>query len=87
MFGLQLETAGQIATRVAQLVVYGLPNSYFHEYRDEVRAVTTEAVAEAARQHLHPAEVQVVIVGDAKEVSGPLQDLGLGGLEVRSMQP
>ena len=87
VFGLQLETAGQIATRVAQLVVYGLPNSYFHEYRDEVRAVTTEAVAEAARQHLRPAEVQVVIVGDAKEVSGPLQDLGLGGLEVRSMQP
>ncbi|MEE2904766.1 MAG: pitrilysin family protein [Gemmatimonadota bacterium] len=86
VFGLQLETAGQIATRIAQLVVYGLPDSYFHEYRDAVRAVTTEAVTEAARQHLRPHEAQVVIVGDAKEVSGPLQDLGLGDLEVRSMK-
>ena len=85
VFGLQLETADQIATRVAQLVVYGLPDSYFHESRDKVRAVTTEAVTEAARQHLRPAEAQVVIVGDAKEISGPLQDLGLGDLEVRSV--
>ena len=36
IFGLQLETVGQIATRLTQLVVYGLPDRYFHEYRDSV---------------------------------------------------
>lgn len=87
VFGLQLETASQIAARVTQLVVYDLPDAYFHEYRDNVRAVTTEACVEAARRHLRPAEAQIVVVGDADHVAGPLEELDLGPMEVRRRQP
>jgi zinc protease len=86
VFGLQLETAGQVASRVAQLVVYELPDSYFHEYRGRIRAVTTEEAAEAAHRRMRPAEAQVVVVGDADAVGGPLEALGLGPVEIRRGQ-
>lgn len=86
IFGLQLETSSQIASRVTQLVVFGLPDDYFHAYRDNVRGVTTEAAAEAARRHMRPGQAQIVVVGDADQVAGPLEALGLGPLEVRRLQ-
>jgi zinc protease len=82
IFGLQLETVGQIATRLSQLVVYGLSDTYFDEYRDSVRGVTLESVAEAAARHIRPAEAQIVLVGDADVVGPPLEELGLGAVEV-----
>lgn len=82
IFGLQLETAGQVATRVAHLVVYGLPDDYYEGYRDNIRGVTTEAVSEAARAHIRPQEVQVVLVGDADVIGEPLAALGLGPIQV-----
>jgi zinc protease len=86
VFGLQLETVGQVASRAAQLVVFGLPDSYFHEYRSHVRAVTVDEAAEAARRHMRPAEAQVVVVGDADAVAAPLEALGVGPVEVRREQ-
>jgi len=82
IFGLQLETAGQVATRLGHLVVYGLPDGYFHGYRDAMRAVTTEAAAAATRRHIRPGEAQIVIVGDAATIAGPLEALELGPVEV-----
>ena len=81
-FGLQLETAGQIATRVTQLVVYGLPEQYYHDYRDNMRAVEVEAAAAAARRHVRPDEAQVVLVADADVVGPSLEALGAGPVEV-----
>jgi len=82
VFGLQLETAGQIASRISQLVVYGLADDYYHTYRDRLRAVTTADVAAATRAHIRPAEVQVVVVGDAEQIMAPLEALQLGPVEV-----
>ena len=84
VFGLQLETAGQIASRISQLVVYGLPDGYYQTYRDKLRAVATDEVARAVRGHIRPAEVQVVVVGDADEIVTPLEALDLGPVEVCS---
>ena len=87
VFGLQLETVGQIASRVSHLVVYGLPDDYYRAYRDRMRAVTTAASAAAGRQHMRPSEAQVVVVGDADVVGPPLEALGLGAFEVWRGQP
>ncbi len=83
VFGLHLETAGQVASRVAQLVVFGLDDDYFHDYRRRVRAVTAAEVAEAAARHMRPQEAQVVVVGDADQIAAPLEALGMGPVEVR----
>jgi zinc protease len=82
VFGLQLETAGQIATRVSQLVVFGLPDDHFDRYRDEVRSVTTAEAAAAASRHIRPAEAQIVVVGDADVIGEPIGELGLGPVEI-----
>ena len=86
VFGLHLETAGQVASRVTQLVMYGLPDSYFHEYRKRLRSVTAEAAADAAGRHMRPREAQIVIVGDADEIAAPLEALDIGPVEVRHGQ-
>jgi zinc protease len=86
VFGLHLETAGQVASRVTQLLIYGLPDSYFHEYRKRIRAVTAEQAAEAARRHMRPSEAQIVVVGDADVVAPTLEALGVGPVEVRRGQ-
>jgi len=87
VFGLQLETVGQIASRVGQLVVYGLPERYYHEYRDRMREVTTDDARRAAKAHMHPEAAQVVVVGDADVVGKPLEELGLGPVEVTEADP
>ena len=85
IFGLQLETASQVAVRITQLVIYGLPDDYYDGYRDAVRGVTTAAAAEAARRHMRPEETQVVLVGDATEIGPSVEALGLGRVEVTSV--
>jgi len=87
IFGLQLETVGQIASRVSQLAIFGLDDAYYRKYRDRMRAVTTVAVAEAAQRHMRPDEAQVVVVGDSDVVGPPLEELGLGAFEVSQGQP
>ncbi|GIS79432.1 MAG: hypothetical protein CM1200mP14_09980 [Gammaproteobacteria bacterium] len=70
VFGLHLETAGQIASRLNQIVVYGLPDDYYHLHRDNIRAVSTEQVTSAVKEHIRPEEVQVIIVGDCGTYCG-----------------
>jgi zinc protease len=82
VFGLQLESAGQIASRVNQIVVYGLADDYYHRYRDSVRAVSVDEVTDAVRRHVRPAEAQVIVVGDAESIGPDLDALGLGTMEV-----
>jgi zinc protease len=66
-FPLQIETPGDIAGKVRELLIYNLPNDYWRTYRDALAAVTPEDVHEAARKYIHPIP-HVVIVGKASKV-------------------
>ncbi len=84
VFPLELETTGQIAARIAELLVYDLPDDYYADYRDRIRSVTLEEASEAARRCIRPDEMTVVVGGDAEEVQGPLEDLGWGPVTVEA---
>lgn len=84
VFPLRFETVSQVSSRVAELIVYDLPEDYHATYRDRVREVTPESAVDAARRNVRPDEMAVVVAGDAEEVRGPLEDLGLGPVEVVS---
>jgi zinc protease len=86
VFPLQMETAGQVAAHLAELVVFDLPEDWLVRYRDRVRAVDRETAAEAVRRHVRPAEAQVVIVGDAAALTAPLEDLSIGPVVVHEGQ-
>ncbi len=84
VFPLALETTGQVAARISEIQVYGLPLDFFSTYRDEIRGVSTSSAHEAGRATINPAELAVIVVGDAEGVVGPLEELGLGPVEVVS---
>jgi zinc protease len=81
-FPLRQETAGQVAGRISELVVYRLEDDYHDTYRDRIRAVQVEEAHAAGRRHVRPEEAQVVIVGDATAVVPALERLELGPVKV-----
>jgi zinc protease len=81
VFPIRYETTAAIARALAAMVVYGLPADYFDTYRDRVHAVTAADVLRAAREFLHPDELQLVAVGDPAVVREPLAAMNLGPLQ------
>ena len=79
VFPLRLETTGQIASRIAEIFVFDLPEDYYRAYRDRVREVGVRQAAAAARRHVRPAELCTVVVGDADSVVPQLEALGAVG--------
>jgi zinc protease len=78
VFPIKYETTEAVARALAAMVVFSLPANYFDRYRDQVRAVTAADVRAAAEQHLRPDALQLVVVGDAAAVRGPLDALAFG---------
>jgi zinc protease len=78
VFPIRYETTAAIARALAAMVIYGLPEDYFDTYRERVRAVTASDVLRAAREFLHPQELQLVAVGDPAVVREPLAEMSFG---------
>lgn len=82
VFPIRFETTAAVAGGLANLEIFHLPSDYFDSYRENVRAVTAQDVLRVARAHLDPGRLQVVVVGDASAVRGPLEELGIGAVTV-----
>jgi zinc protease len=72
-FPLRIETAGQVASQVAQAALLGIPYEYVTEFRDRILAVTPADVQRVARQYVRPEQAVIVVVGDAREVLAGLE--------------
>lgn len=72
------ETAHQVARAVAQLALFGLPDSYFEEFVPRVSAIQSEDVVRAAERYIDPARTVTLVVGDYQVVGPTLGPLGLG---------
>ncbi len=79
------ESLEAIANRLSDLVVYGLPDSYFNEYASAIRKVSRNDVERVARQYIDPSRVCVVVVGDKKSIEKGIADLHLGPVKVLSV--
>jgi zinc protease len=71
----QFATGEGILATYRELLFFGLPLDWYASYAAMVEAVSPAAVAEAARQHLDPAALRVLVVGDGKTVLPALQEL------------
>jgi len=83
VFPLRLETTGQRAGTIAELLVHGRPMEELRDYRDRIRSVTRKTAHEAFRRHVDLNRLPVVLCGDAGAVVAPLEALGWGPVEVR----
>ncbi len=83
---LELQTTDQLAARLADLVLYDLPDDYFDTYRERILAITPADVQRVARAHLRPERFALVVVGDAQAITPSLEALGVGPVEVHKVE-
>jgi zinc protease len=81
-FPLSLETPRGLSRRLTTIDLYDLGKDYLERYCDEIRAVSLQAAAGAARAHLHPESLVTLVMGPAAqcrkalEASGPVKVIG-----------
>ncbi len=73
---LQLETPENVARFVRSIVLHGLPEDAFARFPLAVSAVTAEELLAVARRWMDPAQMCVVVVGDASRVARDLEAIG-----------
>ena len=78
VFPIRYETTASIASALANLVTYRLPENYYDTYRAGIAGVTTADVLSAARRFVRAGELQVLVVGNPEIVRSPLEALGIG---------
>jgi zinc protease len=72
----QLETAGALAGRLAELEAYGLPRSDLETYPARVLAVTAEDVRAVAARFVPADDAAIVVVGPAAAIEPQLAGFG-----------
>ena len=83
---LELQTTEQLAARIGDIVVFGLPDTYFQDYGASLARVTPEDVHRVARTHLRTERLAIVVIGDAAQITEPLRALGVGPVEVHPVE-
>lgn len=76
------ETTGSMASRLSDLIVYGLGESTFSEYVGRIQAVTAADVHRAAQQYVRPDRFAVVVVGDLATIEQPIRAANLGPIRI-----
>jgi zinc protease len=82
VFPIRYETTGAIASALANMVTFGLPEDYYDTYRSRIGAVTTQDVLAAAKTHVKPDELQIVVVGNATILQAQIEALDVGSVSV-----
>jgi predicted Zn-dependent peptidase len=75
-FAFKMETAGAVADLAGRLLVLGLPDETYDEYRHAVRELDVEAVARTASHAYRHDSVVVVVAGDAATIASTLTRFG-----------
>jgi predicted Zn-dependent peptidase len=71
-FPARFATRANVAAQLAELAVFGLPDSYITDYTKKVGAVTKADVRRVALKYLDPNRLTIVVVGDRKTLTEPL---------------
>jgi zinc protease len=75
-FALSLENPSRIAESWMAVKYYGLPADYYDNYSDQIAKVDAAAVQRVARKYVDLDHLQIVVVGDARQVRGSLAKYG-----------
>ena len=76
-FALSLENPDRIAESWMAVKYFGLPADYYDKYSDQIAKVDAEAVQRVARKYIDLDHLQIVVVGDAKQVREGVAKYGL----------
>ena len=79
------ESTGEVASRLADVALYGLPLDYYNHFVPNVDAVTAADVQRVAQRYIDPAHLAIVIVGDRKTIQAPIEALHIAPVSARDM--
>lgn len=74
----QFESVSDIASRISELLLYGLPDDFYDTYVDRVVETDAAGIRALAERHLDPEEMVIVVAGDRATIEEPLRRLGIG---------
>lgn len=74
------ENMGSIAGQLAEMYQYDLPADEWKTYISRVNAIDGAAATKAAKDHLHPDALLIVVVGDRAKIEAGIKDLQLGDI-------
>jgi zinc protease len=80
VFSMGLATQSGLLSQISTLALHELPGDYLETYREKVRALKPEDVIAAARTYFDSANMQIVVVGDRKQIHS--QAVLFGELEI-----
>ena len=72
------ETPAHISGQLINLVLYNLPDDYFNSVVQNYEKVTVADVRRVSQKYLHPAAMDIVIVGDISLIKTGVEKLGFG---------
>lgn len=75
-FALSLESPADLLNRSLTVKYYGLPADYWDRYPEHVAKVDAAAVQNIAKKYIDLSHLQIVVVGDAKQISEAVSKYG-----------
>lgn len=84
VFPIRYETTAAIASALAALEVFELPDDYYDCYRNNIREVSTADVLAAAQKYVDADRLQLVVVGPRETIQSQMEPLPFGELSVRN---
>lgn len=81
-FAGEFETTSQLAGKLSEIAIYGLPDDVFSTYVGAVQKVTPADVQRVAKQYLLLDRLAVVVVGDRASIEAPIRATNLGPVTV-----
>jgi zinc protease len=82
VFPLRFETPPAVVGAIAGLLIHDLPMDELDRYRAAIEAVSDADVEKAAREHIDPTRLAVVMVGDADAILPALEGAQIGPIVV-----
>jgi zinc protease len=70
------DSPAKTLNRVMMYEYFGYPKDFLFEYQKKVTAVTRADVLRVMREHLNPANLSIVAVGNPKDFGKPLSNAG-----------
>ncbi|MEQ1757710.1 MAG: pitrilysin family protein [Vicinamibacterales bacterium] len=85
-FPADFETTRDLAVRLEELIIYGLPDDYHSRYVANIQAVTVGEVQAAARAHILTNRLAIVIVGDRKTIEPGIRALNIAPVQTMTVE-
>lgn len=79
------QTLAGMASELASMAIYGLPDTFFDQYVTKTQAVTASQAQAAAQKYIQPDKFAIVVVGDLSKIEKGIRDANFAPVKVLSV--